>query len=337
LLVRLRNTSELHADESCIHFLHISIALALHQEYIELDLFNYGITRFSEAEFATQNMTVDDISLLRFFAQQEIGHATLLSNMLGEKAPHQCTYQYDFNNVSEFIDLNQKLTRWGESGVYGFLNLLDNRAVGQNLLQSITTEARQQYTFRQWEGLQPVPVWFETGVPQTYAWTLLSKYIKSCPSHNQALEWTIFPELTVDNNPSGIGPGLAAGGAAISHNISALTYVGEELQFTYDQPGKTQGPYGQKTMTGPHTYGNEPKYAAFFSQLNVTYSPLYDVTNSSAKAKIPGGKVLQTGGKEIINGTMFVSLTSHNPILTTANNSLINSYTVAGPAILQAG
>lgn len=168
-----------------------SIALATHQEYIELDLFNYGIAKFSEAEFATQNMTADDISLLRFFAEQEIGHATLLSNMLGEKAPHKCTYHYDFNNnISEFIDFNQRLTRWGESGVYGFLNQLgkscfisflfflnislifffffffnvvDNRAVGQNLLQSISTEARQQYTFRQWEGLLPVSVWFETG------------------------------------------------------------------------------------------------------------------------------------------------------------------------------
>lgn len=139
------------------------------------------------------------------------------------------------------------------------------------------------------------------------------------------------------NNPNAIAAGLDAGGAAISHNISALVHVGEELTFSYAQPGKKVGPYHQITEAGPHTYGEKPKYAAFFSQLNVTYSPLYDVTGSHAKAKIPGGDVLQTGGKEIINGTMFVALTSHNPHLTTANTSLINSYTVAGPAILQAG
>lgn len=80
-------------------------------------MFNYGITRFTDAEFAAQNMTANDISLLRFFGQQEIGHANLLSNMLGPKAPLQCTYKYNFNTVSEFIDLNQKLTRFGESGV----------------------------------------------------------------------------------------------------------------------------------------------------------------------------------------------------------------------------
>jgi hypothetical protein len=311
--------------------------LATHQEYIELDLFNYGIARFSDAEFAAQNMTANDISLLRFFAQQEVGHANLLSNMLGPKAPLQCTYKYNFSTVAEYITFSQILTRFGESGVYGFLNQLDNRAVGQLLLQSISTEARQQYTFRQWEGINSINVWFEAGIPQTYAWTLLSPYIVSCPSQNEPLQWTIFPKLTIDNNPNATTAGLAAGGAAISHNISALVHTGEELQFTYDQPGKTQGPYKQKTMAGPHTFGEKPKYAAFISQLNLTYSPLYDVTSTSAKTKIPSGYVLPVGNKEIINGTMFISLTNKNPHLTPANLTLINSYTVAGPAIFQAG
>lgn len=221
--------------------------------------------------------------------------------------------------------------------MYGFLNQLDNRAVGQLLLQSISTEARQQYTFRQWEGINSIDVWFEAGIPQTYAWTLLSPYIVSCPSQNEALQWTIFPKLKIDNNPDAISAGLAAGGAAISHNISALTATGDELRFTYDQPGKTQGPYKQKTMAGPHTHGDKPRFAAFISQLNLTYSPLYDVTSTSAKVKVPGGNVLPVGGKGIINGTMFVALTSQDPYLTPANLSLINSYTVAGPALFQAG
>lgn len=36
------------------------------------------------------------------------------------------------------------VTRFGEAGVYGFLPHLKNRAVAQNLLQSITTEAKQE-------------------------------------------------------------------------------------------------------------------------------------------------------------------------------------------------
>ena len=69
--------------------------------------------------------------------------------MLGPHAPERCQYQYPFNTVPEFVDFCQKLTRWGEAGVYGFLPHLDSRPAAQLLLQSITTEARQQMIFRQ--------------------------------------------------------------------------------------------------------------------------------------------------------------------------------------------
>ena len=164
-----------------------SIALALHQEYIELDLFNYALVKFSDADYDAAGLDADDRHLIRHMAQQEIGHAVALSNMLGPKAPKMCTYRYEFQTVPEFIDFSQRLTKWGESGVYGFLNQLDNRASAQILLQSITTEARQQMAFRQFEGHFPMPEWFETGVPQSWAWTLLSPWIKSCPQENQPL------------------------------------------------------------------------------------------------------------------------------------------------------
>lgn len=40
-----------------------------------------------------------------------------------------------------------QLTRWGESGVYGFLPHLDSRPSAQILLQSITTEVRLLWIF----------------------------------------------------------------------------------------------------------------------------------------------------------------------------------------------
>jgi hypothetical protein len=46
--------------------------------------------------------------------------------------------------------------------VYGFLPHLDSRPSAQLLLQSITTEARQQMAYRQLAGAFPMPVWFET-------------------------------------------------------------------------------------------------------------------------------------------------------------------------------
>lgn len=141
-----------------------SVALALYQEWIELDLFHWGLARFSAEEFEAAGLSAEDRFLIEFMADQEVGHATALTNMLGPAAPKQCTYDYPVSNVREFIDFNQKLTRWGESGVYGFLNHLDSRETAQILLQSITTEARQQMIFRQFDGLFPMPVWFEIGI-----------------------------------------------------------------------------------------------------------------------------------------------------------------------------
>lgn len=126
-----------------------SINLALNQEWIELDLFQEGLRRYSVKDFKDAGLKSNDRFLIEFMAEQEIGHAALLSNILGPNAAKQCTYQYPFTNVRQFIDFCQKLTRFGESGVYGFLEHLDSRAAAQLLLQSITTEARQQMIFRQ--------------------------------------------------------------------------------------------------------------------------------------------------------------------------------------------
>lgn len=97
---------------------------------------------------------------------QEVGHATLLTNMLGPAAPVRCKYTYPFTTVREFVDFSQRLTRWGEAGTYGFLEHMDSRESATLLLQQITTEARQQMIFRQFDGLFPMPEWFQVGTPQ---------------------------------------------------------------------------------------------------------------------------------------------------------------------------
>ena len=177
-----------------------SIALGLYQEWIELDLFHEGLARFSEEDFKNAGLTAEDRTYIEFMADQESGHATLLTNMLGEAAPPQCTYDYPFTTVREFIDFCLRLTRWGESGVWGFINHLDSREVGQLLAQSIATEARQEMSFRQMMGMHPQPVWFETGIPQSWSWTYLAPYVSSCPQNTTRLAWQNFPTLHIVNN-----------------------------------------------------------------------------------------------------------------------------------------
>lgn len=57
--------------------------LGLNQEYLELDLFKFGLSRFSDEEFDAAGLGPSDRELIAFMAQQEVGHATALTNILG--------------------------------------------------------------------------------------------------------------------------------------------------------------------------------------------------------------------------------------------------------------
>ncbi|KAJ4382381.1 hypothetical protein N0V86_002716 [Didymella sp. IMI 355093] len=339
-----------------------SIMLGLYQEWIELDLFNNGLAVFSEEDFLEAGLTAEDRAYIAFMAIQETGHATLLSNMLGETAAPQCTYNYPFRTVREFIDFNQKLTRWGESGVWGFINHLDSREVGQLLAQSIATEARQQMSFRQMLGLHPQPVWFETGIPQSWSWTYLAPYISSCPENTTRLSWQNFPTLHVVNqanpnrfSPNDTKPNEVVGNRigdpadsnipadescvnvdaqenpgyscspAIAHNRSEpLSFPGKLVNLTWDAPGQAVGPNNSYITA---TSAGAPLFAAWVSQLNLTYTPLITTGNNSGYTYQPASEVYE--GDPAANGTMFLAITDSDMFLTPFNLSMINPHVVA--------
>lgn len=341
-----------------------SIALALYQEWIELDLFHYGINQFSQKDFEALGLNAEDMHLLQFMADQEVGHATALTNMLGPQAPVQCTYNYPVSNLQEYIDFNQKLTRWGESGVYGFLNHLDSRPVGQILLQSITTEARQQMIFRQFEGLFPMPVWFEIGIPQSWAWTLLAPYISSCPANQTRLVWQNFPALRVLNQPNparingsnafnettgpyantlnttNITPSQSCINATVGEDCSAaitrnrtnpLSYPGRQVFLEWDSPGQPIGPNNSYVT---NTTAGTPAYCLWVSQLNATYTPLLNVSGNTAYTFQPNTSTYE--GDPAVNGTMFIALTDEELYVTPFNLSMVNPHVYA-LALYQAG
>jgi hypothetical protein len=345
-----------------------SFALALYQEYIELDLFNWGLATFSEEDFEAAGLNAEDRELIRFMAQQEIGHATLLTNILGAEAPRQCTYNYPIKSVREFVDFCQKLTRFGESGVYGFLEHLNSREAATLLLQSITTEARQQMIFRQFEGLFPMPVWFEVGIPQSWAWTLLAPYISSCPENQTRLAWQNFPALHIVNQPnpnrinanrtthgetngnSSVAPSTADVPAAdaclnstvvgedcspaISHNRSIpLSFPGRQVFFSWEEPGKPVGP--NNSYITSTSSAAPPAFVAWVSQLNLTYSPLTITAPNQGYTFQPD--VSTFAGDPAANGTLFVALTIADTFFTPFNLSMINPLVVAGPSLYQAG
>ncbi|KAG5986282.1 hypothetical protein E4U43_005590 [Claviceps pusilla] len=344
-----------------------SLALGLYQEYIELDLFHWGLDTFSEDEFDAFGIGAEDRFLLQYMADQEVGHATLLSHMLGPEAPVQCSYNYPVANVAEYIDFNQKLTRWGEAGVYGFLPHLDSGPAAQLLLQSITVEARQQLIFRQFGGLFPMPEWHTVGIPQSWQWTLLAPYISSCPAGQTRLVWQNFPALHVLNQPNparidgsnvrnetkggwanslstanisasdlcvnatGLGSNCRA---AVSHNRTLpLSYPGRQVFLRWDSPGQLVGPNNSYVTA---TNVQEPKFAAWVSQLNVTYSPLLNVSTELKTAYTIQPNSSTWAGDPAVNGTMFLALTDVDLYVTPYNLTLLNPH-VAALAVYQAG
>ncbi|GAO18900.1 uncharacterized protein UV8b_02774 [Ustilaginoidea virens] len=344
-----------------------SLALALYHEWIELDLFHWGLATFSDEEFEAYGINAEDRFLIQHMADQEIGHATVLSNMLGPQAPVQCTYNYPVSNVREYIDFNQKLTRWSEAGVYGFLPHLNSGPAAQMLLQSITVEARQQLIFRQFGGQFPMPEWHTPGIPQSWAWTLLAPYISSCPYNQTRLVWQNFPALHILNqpNPARINGSQAwnetTGGwsntlstadvpsselcvnatdktldcsAAISQNRSIpLSFPGRQVFLKWDEPGQLVGPNNSYVTS---TNVVEPKFAAWVSQLNVTYSPLLNVSVEHKTAYTIQPDVSTWAGDPAINGTMFLALTDVDLYVTPYNVTLINPH-VGALAVYQAG
>lgn len=331
-----------------------SFTLALYQEWIELDLFHNGLARFSVADFEAAGLTAEDRYLIEFMADQEAGHSTLLSNILGDAAPAQCTYNYPFTTVREFVDFNQRLTRFGESGVYGFLGHLDSQAAAALLLQSITTEARQQMIFRQFNGQFPMPVWFEVGIPQSWAWTLLAPYISSCPENNTRLAWQNFPTLTILNNPNtnAIDPQVNANssdnatpisnpanstsvsannfcvnstvvgencGPAITHNrTNPLSYPGRPIYLSWGDADQTIGP-NNSYLTSRSAVADAPRFAMFVNQLNATYVPLMNISGNTGVAIQPNTSTFQ--GDPTVNGTSFIAITSQDIYVTPYNLS----------------
>ncbi|KAK5651918.1 hypothetical protein OQA88_11577 [Cercophora sp. LCS_1] len=220
-------------------------------------------------EFEEYGINAEDRHLILHMADQEIGHASVIANMLGPNHPKQCAYDYPVSNA--------------EVGAYGFLPHLNSGSAAQMLLQSITVEARQQMIFRQFGDQFSVPEWHTPGIPQSWAWTLLAPYIRSSESSPHWDETTgpyantlSTEDIEDDELCINTGDETLDCYAAISRNRSIpLSYPGRQVFLQWDEPGKLLGPNNSYVTT---TNVKGPKFAAWLSQLNVTYTPLLNVS-----------------------------------------------------------
>jgi hypothetical protein len=208
-------------------------------------------------------------------------------------------------------------------------------------------------------GLHPMPVWFEAGIPQSWAWTYLAPYISSCPANTTRLAWQNFPTLHILNQPNPnrfsandtavnetvgsriVDPSKSTiprnescvnlnitgynCGPAISRNRSEpLSFPGKHVLLSWDLPGQAVGPNNSYITA---TSAGQPTWVAWVSQLNLTYTALTTTGNNTGYTYQPADEVYE--GEGAVNGTMFVALTDSNLFLTPFNLSMINPHVVA--------
>ena len=121
-------------------------------------------------------------------------------------------------------------------------------------------------------------------------------------------------------------------GPAISQNRSGpLFFAGKQVRLEWDSPDQPVGPDSSYVTASS---AGLPKYVAWLTQLNLTYTPLTLTGPNQGHTYRPAGEVYQSN--ELVNGTMFVALTDSDLFLTSFNLSMINPHVVA-LGISQAG
>ncbi|BFZ53524.1 conserved fungal protein [Savitreella phatthalungensis] len=334
-----------------------SLSVALYQEWAEEALFAWGLEQYPLSDWQAIGLGQGDIDVLKFFKDQEQGHAALITNMLGASAPGPCSYNWPQTDLRGYLDFCERLTSWGEAGVGGFIARLDSRATAQLLFESIVTESRQTMWFRQASGLPPIAEYFRPGISQSSAWTQLAPYITSCPPQNlgtRKLAWRNFPALRTTNGPSIVSPDntteIFNGSLSVTYNRT-ISEAGRNVTFSFDAPGLSVGPNGQYLTSASVT---TPAFIAWTSHLNTTYTPFYQTSNSTGWTIQPNYTILPSyfqngtlaqGARSLSNsvviatqpqvaGTMFVTLVdaiAPTLGLTSFNASMLDLHTVAGP------
>ncbi|TIB26237.1 hypothetical protein E3P86_04158 [Wallemia ichthyophaga] len=308
-----------------------SFVVGVNQEFLELDLFHNILASFPDEDFEAVGIDASQRYYIQEMAEQEVGHAEMINNILASvgQTSQQCSYKYPYTTVREALAFAEYITRFGEAGVYGFLPHLDSRPIAQLLLQSITTEAKQEVSMAMMAGEFPQPYWFNMGLTQAMAWSLLVPYLDSCPESNPRVEFPVFPALNVTNANATLDTSIES---AVSNNYTHVAQPGRQLELQWEAPGMAVGPSEQNYTTDKNPDLGDPSHVAFIHQLNVTYAPLENIDTEAMTATTIHPDFMMYGKGMGVNGTVFIAITDEEVPVTPYNFSLLNDHVHAfGP------
>ena len=118
----------------------------------------------------------------------------------------------------------------------------------------------------------------------------------------------------------------------ISRNrTEPLSFPGRKIFLSWDEPGIAVGPNNSYVTS---TTAVEPKFVAWVSQLNLTYTPLEVTGQNEGWSWQPPNEVYE--GDPAVNGTVFIAITDSDLYLTPFNLTLVNPH-VRALGLFQAG
>ncbi|KAK1141671.1 hypothetical protein N8T08_008769 [Aspergillus melleus] len=297
--VRTKGTTPVYNAKS--DFDYESLALALYQEYIERDLFHDGLARFSEEDFTAAGLTAEDRYLIQFMVEQEVGHATMLTNILGAKAPKQCNYNYLYTTVQEFIDTSAKSSL--ASGIRGQSASVLGLDLAGTIHQLLSSRPDPS-------GLAELPSasYSKPAEPDPHQWEFCIQRDPRRRRH-EPFNQLRHPQGPVMSQFHRRRNELQSCHHPQSHAAS-LSRPGRSVSLTWDAPGAHVGP------NNSYVTSSQAREVA----------RLFNRTCRRMLATRPSTGL-----------TVFIAITDSGLYLTPFNLSMINPHVVAGPALYQAG
>jgi hypothetical protein len=111
----------------------------------------------------------------------------------------------------------------------------------------------------------------------------------------------------------------------ISRNRSEpLTFPGREIFLAWDPPGQAVGPNNSYVTT---TTATSPKFLAWVTQINTTYTPIEVTGENEGWSYQPPNEVYV--GNPAVNETVFLAVTDKDLYVTPFNLSLVNPHVLA--------
>jgi len=242
---------------------------ALTLEYIEREFYEQGLAQYDEQAFEDAGYEPWVRGRFAQIREHEQTHVAFLTSQLaaaGATPVAPCNYSYPYTDVDSWIALSMTLETVGAGAYLGATRFISGKdtLIASGSISQI--EARQAgWVASAVSKLQPWDGNFETPLYFDQAISLAVGFIDSCPDTNPPLPVSVFPAFSASN---------------------ATPAYFDTISLAYN-------------LT---TEVTTPTYVAWYSGLNITYTPIVDGTTT-----VPDGLL----------GTVFAGVVSNTTAETT--------------------